>query len=221
MSKVLVIGDLHLPAERPDFLKFCKAVQKKYKTDTTVFIGDIIDHHSISFHNKHPEEDAAIAEYHRVQKAMDDWKKAFPSAKICIGNHDERIQRLGASVGIPAMYMKPFKEVYDTPYWDWDWNFIIDKVMYTHGTGTSSSSVVPSFNTAKTSFMSTVSGHIHSAGAIAWGKGPHGHKIFGFNVPCGVDEGHKMMYYGKNFLKKPVNGAGAVIDGKPYMEIMD
>ena len=82
MSKVLVIGHLHLPAERKDYLDFCKSLKKKYKTDTTVFIGDVIDHHSISFHNKHPEEDAALAEYHRVQQAMKAWKKSFGVAKI-------------------------------------------------------------------------------------------------------------------------------------------
>tara|TARA_R100001015_G_C4632300_1_gene195675 strand:+ start:1196 stop:1861 length:666 start_codon:yes stop_codon:yes gene_type:complete len=221
MSRVLVIGDLHLPAERPDYLEFCKSLKKKYRTDTTVFIGDVIDHHSISFHNKHPEEDAAVAEYHRVQEAMKVWKKTFNKAMVCIGNHDERIQRLGASVGIPSMYMKPYKEIYDTPNWEWEYNHIIDNVMYTHGTGHSSAAIVPALNTAKSSMISIVSGHIHSAAAIAWAKGPNNSKLFGFNVPNGVDETHKMMYYGKNFLRKPINGAGVVIDGKPYMEIMD
>ena len=56
MARVLVIGDLHLPAEHPDYYAFIKDVKRKYRTDTTVFIGDIVDHHAISFHKKHPEE---------------------------------------------------------------------------------------------------------------------------------------------------------------------
>ena len=50
--RILVIGDLHLPAEREDYLQFCRDLKKKYKTNMTVFIGDVIDHHAISFHNK-------------------------------------------------------------------------------------------------------------------------------------------------------------------------
>ena len=42
MSRVLVIGDLHLPAEREDYLDFCKDLRKKYKTTETVFIGDVL-----------------------------------------------------------------------------------------------------------------------------------------------------------------------------------
>tara|TARA_R110002051_G_scaffold47441_1_gene93881 strand:+ start:300 stop:962 length:663 start_codon:yes stop_codon:yes gene_type:complete len=220
MSRVLVIGDLHLPAERSDYLAFCRNLRKKYKTDTTVFIGDVVDHHAISFHAKHPEEDGAMAEYHRTMLKLKDWKKAFPEAKVCIGNHDERIQRIGASSGIPQMYMKDYKEIFDTPNWDWDYEWIVDSVSYLHGTG-ASSGTTPAFNAAKARLQSTVCGHVHSAASVCWTEGPNESKIFGFNVPCGVDRNHKMMHYGKNFLRKPVNGAGVVIERHPYLEIMD
>tara|TARA_R100000234_G_scaffold30832_1_gene18103 strand:- start:705 stop:1367 length:663 start_codon:yes stop_codon:yes gene_type:complete len=220
MSKVLVIGDLHLPAELPNYLEFCKSVKKKYKTNEVVFIGDVFDFHAISFHQKNPEADSAVAEYHRSMERMKDWKKAFPNAKVCIGNHDERVQRLSANAGIPAMYLKDYADVFDTPNWEWKYEWEIDDVTYTHGTGTSSG-VTPAFNAAKCRAQSTVSGHVHSSAGINWMSGPKGQKIFGFNVPCGVDMHHQLMYYSKNFLKKPVNGAGVVIDGHPYMEIMD
>jgi predicted phosphodiesterase len=220
MSRVLIIGDLHLPAERSDYLSFCRNLRKKYKTEETVFIGDVLDHHAISFHQSHPEADSAVAEYHRCMEKLKKWKKAFPTAKVCIGNHDERIHRLSANAGIPAMYLKNYKEIFDTPTWEWEWEWVIDNVSYVHGTGTSSG-VTPAFNSAKARIQSTVSGHVHSVASINWLCGPGGKKIFGFNVPCGVDKDHLMMYYSKNFLKKPVTGAGVVIDGHPYMEIMD
>jgi|TARA_Y100001973_G_C5139688_1_gene302264 predicted phosphodiesterase len=219
MSRVLVVGDLHLPAEHEDYLSFCKAIKKKYKTDAVVFIGDVVDHHAISFHHRHPEEDAAVAEYHRAMKGLKDWKKAFPEALVCIGNHDERVQRVAASAGIPPMYLKEYKEIYDTPQWCWKFEHTVDEVAYVHGTG-ASSGTTPAFNSAKARLQSTVSGHIHSAAAICWTEGPNNKRIFGFNVPCGVNKDHKMMQYGKNFLKKPINGVGVVIDGHPYMEIM-
>lgn len=220
MSRVLVVGDLHFPAERSSYLEFVKKLKRKYKTDTTVLIGDVIDHNAISFHQKNPDTPSAMEEYGSALRSVEAWKKAFPECFVCIGNHDERVQRVGASVGIPQMYLRDFKEIYNTPKWEWDYSFIIDDVYYTHGTG-STSGIVPSLNIAKTSGMSTVSGHVHSVAAISWSKGPNNNKIFGFNVPTGVDESHKLMYYGRNYLKKPVNGAGVVIDGHPYMEIMD
>ena len=219
-TRVLVIGDVHLPAEREDYLDFCKGLRKKYKTNQVVFIGDILDHHAISFHQKHPEADSAVAEYHRAIEKLKDWKKAFPKAKVCIGNHDERIHRLASSSGIPSMYLRDYKDVFNTPGWEWEYEWIIDNVSYLHGTGTRTG-VCPSLNQAKARMQSTVCGHIHSVGSIAWAQGPGENKIFGFNVPCGVDREHILMYYSKNFIRKPVNGAGVVINGKPYLEIMD
>ena len=72
MARVLVIGDLHLPAVHSDYLEFCKTLKKKYRTNKTVFIGDVLDLHAISFHKKHPESDGAMAEY---DKAMEDLKE--------------------------------------------------------------------------------------------------------------------------------------------------
>ncbi len=220
MTKVLVIGDLHLPAEREDYLEFCRGLRKKYKTTETVFIGDVLDHHAISFHQKHPDADSAVAEYHRSMERMKAWKKAFPSAMVCIGNHDERIHRLSSSAGIPGMYLKDYKDIFGTPNWEWEYEHIIDDVAYIHGTGASSGNT-PAFNAAKARAQNTVSGHVHSAASVCWMQGPGGNKLFGFNVPCGVNTEHILMHYGKNFLKKPVNGAGVVIDGHPYMEIME
>jgi len=219
MTRVLVIGDLHLPAERDDYLDFCRDIKKKYRTNATVFIGDVIDHHAISFHNKHPEAEAAQQEYGSVMESLKNWRKIFRDASVCIGNHDERVHRLAAASGIPSMYLKDYKTVYGTPNWEWDYEFIIDGVYYTHGTG--SSGMTPALNIAKSMGNSVVSGHVHSVGGINYTCGPKENKIFGFNVPNGVDRDHKLMYYGRNFLRKPVNGAGVVIDGKPYMEVMN
>jgi UDP-2,3-diacylglucosamine pyrophosphatase LpxH len=114
MARVLIIGDLHLPAVHPDYLEFCKSLKKKYRTNQTVFIGDVVDLHSISFHKKHPESDAAILEYEKAMSDLKEWKRAFPVASVCIGNHDERIHRLAADSGIPPMYLRDYHNLYDT-----------------------------------------------------------------------------------------------------------
>jgi predicted phosphodiesterase len=218
MPRVLVIGDLHFPAEREDYLDFCRDIKKKYKTDTTIFIGDVIDHHAVSFHAKHPEAEAAQQEYGSVMESLKIWRKFFKHASVCIGNHDERVHRIASASGIPSMYLKDYKTVYSTPNWEWKHEFIIDNVYYTHGTGTSGA--MPAMTMAKSMGNSVVSGHVHSVAGINWSNGPTDRKIFGFNVPNGVDKNHTAMYYGRNFLRKPVNGAGVVINGNPYMEVM-
>ena len=50
MSKVLAIGDTHLPAVHPGYLAFCSDLYDKYDCDTAVHIGDFVDHHAISAH---------------------------------------------------------------------------------------------------------------------------------------------------------------------------
>ena len=45
MSRVLVIGDLHCPADLDQYRKHVCKVRSKWKTDRTVFIGDIVDGH--------------------------------------------------------------------------------------------------------------------------------------------------------------------------------
>ena len=219
MTNVLVVGDLHLPAERQDYLQFCKTMKRKHKCTEIMFIGDILDHHAISFHQKNPDSDSAIEEYNKAMSALKKWHKAFPKAKVCIGNHDERVHRMAAASGIPAMYLKEYSDIYETPDWDWEYDHDIDGIYYYHGTGTSGG-LCPAFNTGKARLQSSVAGHIHSTAAILYTSGPTGEKIFGMNVPNGVDKDHKLMYYSRNFLRKPVNGVGIVKDGKPYMEVM-
>jgi predicted phosphodiesterase len=219
MARVLVIGDLHIPAVHPEYLDFCKSLKKKYKTNATVFIGDILDHNAISFHKKHPEAASAIKEYRDVQEGMKVWKKAFKEAKICIGNHDERVHRLAADSGIPSVYLKDYAEIYDTPNWEWSYLHMIDGVLYTHGTGLPSQ--YPAFNLAKSRACSVVSGHSHSIANVNWFEGQDNFRVFGMNVGAGVDIDHIAMNYSKNHIKKSICAAGVVIDGHPYLELMN
>tara|TARA_Y100001938_G_scaffold20502_2_gene26049 strand:+ start:56835 stop:57503 length:669 start_codon:yes stop_codon:yes gene_type:complete len=218
MARVLVIGDLHLPAEHPDYYSFVKDIKRKYRTNTTVFIGDIVDHHAISFHKKHPESISAMQEYQGVVDNLKKWKRLFPSAHVMIGNHDERVIRLNADVGIPPVYLKEYSEVWDTPNWSWEYSTNIDGVHYSHGTG--SGGMAPAFNSAKLTGNSWVMGHTHSVAGIQYLRTPTNKYIFGMNVGCGVDTNHTAMSYAKNYIKKPIVSVGVVIDGHPYLELL-
>lgn len=135
MSKILIIGDTHIPYTRRGYLQFCQDTQKEYKCDTVVHIGDVADFSAVSFHQKNPEMASALAEYEETQRQIKKWYKAFPDAKIVIGNHDDRLIRCAGSVNIPSQMLKSYNLLWDTPTWEWNYNYIIDDIYFTHGTG--------------------------------------------------------------------------------------
>ncbi len=216
MSKVLVIPDLHLPYCRPHFLNFCQDIQKKYKCDKVIFLGDIVDLHSISFHPKNPQLPNAAMECDLARKEIVKWKKAFPKADVCIGNHDSRPVRLAETVSIPENLLKDFSNIWDTPDWKWDWEFVIDDVCYIHGTGCGGEH--PAYNKMKSTGLSYVLGHNHSAAGIKWLASPKS-RLFGMDVGCGVDDKSYAFAYGQFARRRSIIGCGVVIDGVPYHEV--
>jgi hypothetical protein len=217
MSAVLVVGDLHAPATHEKYLSFCKKISRKYNTNKTVFIGDIVDHEAISRHEKNPDLPSAHSEYLIAQKQVNQWYRAFPNAVVCIGNHDERVMRRAKSEGIPSLYLKPYNDVYGTRGWTWAYDHVVDGILYTHGTNWSGKT--PAFNAACYLRRSVVCGHLHSVASISHHNNGTD-TIFGMNVGCGVDAEHLAMLYGRYSLKKPFLSCGVVKDGHPYLEVM-
>lgn len=218
MSRVLVIGDTHAPAMHKDYIPFLKKVADVWKTDKVVHIGDVIDHHSISFHSKHPNSPGVIQEYEEALEQITALYKAFPNTQVTVGNHDKRVHRVVANYGIPAMYLKTFNQLYNTSKWKWVDYVEIDEVYYYHGEGCGGQH--PAFNAAKMRMQSTVVGHYHSSCGIWFQAGPRA-KIWGMNVGCGVDRNHLSLQYSAAYLKKPILACGVVIDGNPFIETMN
>jgi predicted phosphodiesterase len=218
MARVLVIGDTHAPAMHHNYVPFLKSVAATWKTDTVVHIGDVVDNHSISFHDKHPQSDGVVEEYEKTLDQVSQLYKAFPKTIVTIGNHDLRIKRVGAKSNIAQHYFKSFTELYKTPKWKWADNVEIDGVYYYHGEGVGG--IQPAFNAAKMRMQSTVIGHYHSACGVWYQAGPTA-KIWGMNVGSGVDHKHNSMQYSANFLKKPILACGVVINGTPFVETMN
>lgn len=217
MSKVLCVGDIHEPVSRDKYLKFNQDLYEEWGCDTVVFLGDIADWHAISFHAHHPECPGPVDEYDLAYEKIQKWYAAFPKAKVCIGNHDERIIRLAESVNIPKKFLRNFNEVWDTPGWDWDYSHIIDDVYYFHGTG--NGGLYPAPNAARKMLMSVVMGHSHSAAGVKWLASPQ-RRIFGMDVGCGIDDTAYAFAYGRHQIKRSIISAAVVLDGVPYHEIM-
>ena len=182
-----------------------------------MFIGDILDHHCISFHKKDVDADGVTRETELAAEGIAKWVKVFPEAEVMIGNHDERVFRLAADVSIPSRFIKEYAKVWSTPRWKWKRETMIDDVHYFHGTGVSGK--MPALNVAIKSMMNTVIGHVHSTAGIKWACGPD-RRVFGMDTGCGVDIDHASMNYGRNHINRPILAAGVVLDGVPYHEIM-
>ncbi len=217
-SRCLVIGDLHEPSTRKGYLEFCKSLAKKYRTNKTVFIGDVTDWHSISFHVKHPDMPSPKTEYELAWDCIQKWYEAFPEATVIAGNHDRRIIRLAESVNIPANLLRDYQEIWDTPGWEWLDNITIDDVYYVHGDG-AGSGLYPAFNLVRKFGMSVVLGHHHSAAGVKWLVNPH-RRMFGMDVGSGVDDRQLAFAYGKQCPLRSVISAGVVCKGEPHLYVM-
>ena len=78
MSKVLAIGDLHEPFCLDKYLRFCKNVDRKYRCNKVVFIGDVIDNHYSSYHETDPDGYSAGEELDRAIRRIGKWYRHSP-----------------------------------------------------------------------------------------------------------------------------------------------
>lgn len=221
MAIVGIIGDTHIPYELEGYLGFCKKTFKRYGVTRVVHIGDLIDHHAMSFHDSEPRLIDAHKEYVSAKKKLQKWYVAFPNLTLIEGNHDiipeRQLKRLQID---PETWMRNLKDVYDMPK---GWNVVpemyIDNVLYHHGY--SANGVNGFRNDAIKRMCNTVSGHAHSNSGVS-ATASHHRLVWGLAVGCGVDNTKMAFSYGKHFLNKPIISCGIVVHGKhPHVEYMD
>ncbi|GAG41658.1 unnamed protein product, partial [marine sediment metagenome] len=208
----LIIADSHIPFEHPDYLEFCHEIRKKERCGTVVHIGDLVDNHSISYHEHDPDLWSPIQEMEKTDKILAKWFKAFPDVLLTIGNHDSLVDRKGKTVGLPKRCFKPYRDIWGLPDgWEDGFHFEIDGVVYQHGTGCSGK--LAHLDLAISNRSSTVIGHSHSFAGIAYTASSKD-CIFGMNVGCGIHAKSMAFAYGKDFKHKPIVGCGVVCGGE-------
>jgi hypothetical protein len=154
---VLVIGDLHEPFCLDGYLDWCidqyytyKCTEVvfigdvwcidqyyTYKCTEVVFIGDVIDNHFSSYHETSADGMGGADELDFAIKRIARWRNAFPKATVIIGNHDRIIMRKAQTSAIPSKWIRSYKEVLETPDWNFVEHYIQDDVLYQHLTYTS------------------------------------------------------------------------------------
>ena len=206
MARVLVIGDTHCPFDLDSYLDFLKATKKKYKCDTVVHIGDVIDNHFSSYHETSPDGMGGGDELDKAIDRIGRYYKAFPKATVISGNHDRLIKRKVFSAGVPSRWLKGMADVLGTPNWAYTDRIVIDGVQYIHGEGGTAR------RRAKDDQQSTVQGHLHTQAYVEWTVG-NNHRIFGMQIGTGIDFDAYAFAYAKRG-KKPAVSCGVVLDGE-------
>tara|TARA_R110000803_G_scaffold23906_2_gene58188 strand:+ start:8566 stop:9282 length:717 start_codon:yes stop_codon:yes gene_type:complete len=215
--RVGVVGDIHAPFTHPLYRQFCQDVFESWNINSTMFIGDIVDNHAISFHDNETSGLGAEQEADLALAEVDKWKELWPKAKVCVGNHDALHYRKCAKGGLPVRFVQEYSQVWNTPKWNWALQHEIDGVKYVHGTGLSGK--YAAINHAVSQGQSVVMGHIHTAGYVIMHTNPAG-RISGTQTGCGIDIDAYAFEYAKVFKDRCILGCAVVIDGISYFEPM-
>jgi len=211
-DNVLVIGDPHEPFTKEGYLEFCRKIQQEYDCGTVVHIGDAVDNHAVSYHEKDPEGMSAGDEFNLALERMKRWYYTFPNVKVCIGNHDALPFRKAFSAGLPKTWLKTYQELLQSPpTWEWDFVHQVNGVIYQHGTGLSGE--MAAINAARENRQSTVIGHLHTVMNTRF-LASYKDLIFGVTVGCGIDHEKYAFAYGKQNTRKPVVACAVILDGK-------
>ena len=112
--------------------------------------------------------------------------------------------RKAQTSAIPSKWIKEYKDVLETPTWNYVHRIIIDDVAYVHGIGSKA------HIKAQKNFFSTVQGHHHTECYTQWFVGKK-EKFFGMQVGCGIDFSSYSFAYAKAG-KKPAIACAVILD---------
>jgi hypothetical protein len=203
-DNILIIGDVHAPFTLKNYLSFCREQQETYNCGTVVFIGDLIDNHFSSFHETDPDGYSAGEELDRAIEQVNEWYYTFPVATVIIGNHDRLVYRKAFSSGVSKRWIREYKDVLNTPNWEFVENTELFDIDINHGEGGTAK------NRMKSELRSQVQGHLHTQLYVEYAVGAN-FIVWGMQVGCGIDIKSYAMAYGKHY-KKPAIGCGVVLN---------
>lgn len=213
-KNILVVGDLHAPFILPQYLDFCRKQQDIFQCSSVVFIGDLVDNHAISYHEKEANGLGALSELEQAVEQLQKWYKAFPEANIVLGNHDLLFARKVNTAGLPSKIIKSFTDIIEAPRgWKFHDNFVANNVLFVHGTGLSEKTIR---NKALEEQKSIVMGHLHTSAGVEHFT----QRLWGMRVGCGIDNNAYAFNYNKLNTKKPVISCGVVAGHLPIVSTL-
>ena len=220
----LIIGDLHIPFHHVDSWRWLTAIKKKYlnKQSIVLSIGDEVDGHAISFHDKDPgipfspssELESCIETIHMKGGLHE----LFPKLILLDSNHGSLVFRRAKKGGLPLHYLKELKDVYETPKWSWyDEVYLKTRqgnIYVCHGRSSASGKLAGSLG------CSTIQGHYHGKFGVTWYSNGSQSRFCCY-TGCLVDSKSLAMSYGRLHLQKPIMGSTLIsTDGLPTPLLM-
>ncbi len=217
-KRILAISDMHMPYEHPDAIPFLKAVKRKYEPQLTISVGDLGDHHDLSFHKSEPGLVKASQELSLLQNHCRELAKIFPKLLVTVGNHDEIPKRRLIHEGMPTELLKTYAEIYGVPKgWDFVGDITIkdqDSVLYVvHGVAKNGKAL------ASQRGVCVIQGHYHTEARIDYVSTPR-NLLWSMQVGCLIDRTSLAFAYDKLNLNRPIISVGVVINGTPHIEPM-
>lgn len=218
-SCILHICDTHSPYSHPDLIPFLTAVKEHYKPTRVIHGGDEVDCHALSFHDSDPALDAAGPELHKARQGIAALHALFPEMQILHSNHGSLIYRRALKYGIPAEYLKSYREILfpEGGGQGWSWH---DKVRLTLPNGECvqfqhqcSGDVVTA---AAHERASLVLSHEHSKFSVVY-SASRAALYFGMYGGCLLDADSLAFAYGKVYPKKPIIGCSIIINSQPIL----
>jgi|TARA_R110002096_G_scaffold7665_1_gene33011 predicted phosphodiesterase len=214
-KSVLVISDLHIPYHHKDSFEFLKAVKKKFKPDTVVNIGDLLDFHAISMHEHNPDLPSAGDELNLAKSYVRELEQIFPDVTEVHSNHSSLVYRRAIKYGMSSQFLKPYGDFLGTKNWKWADDLTLEmsngkRVHFTHG---KSADVL---KVSQTMGMSAVQGHYHTKLSISYWANPD-NIYWGMQVGCLINQKSLAFSYAKNFSTRFMLGCGIIIDGIPRL----
>ena len=204
-----VFSDTHIPFQHPNYLTFLKDTFAEWGVEEVICLGDLIDNHAISRFQSEPCADGAYLELAKAREAVKELTEAFPNVKMCRGNHDDIAYRQAKTLGIGDVFIKPFREIYGLPpTWELEDEYVIDGVLYTHGTGRGGKHAT--YNIAVDERMSVCGGHTHTGGGVNYIANKT-ETIFALNTGALIDQSAYAFEYSKYSKHRPTLGVGVVL----------
>jgi len=214
--KTLIISDLHFPYAHKDSLPFLKAVKSWLKPDRVVNIGDEVDYHAISFHDKDPDLDNATQELLKAREDIKKLEKLFPKMDLLHSNHGSLVFRKRKYHGLPDYIIKDYPDILDVNKKNWKWH---DKLILHDKYG--SYYFVHNMNKdpLKSSMaisMNFIQGHFHTDFQIKYWSSPEALK-WGMTVGCLIDKDSLAFAYSRVNIRRPILGCAYIENGIPNL----
>lgn len=216
-SRILVVPDLHFPYCHIDSLDFLYKLKKTLNPSKVICLGDELDYHAMSFHDKDPDLDNSGAELVRALGYIDTLHEIFPNMQLLHSNHGSMAYRKAKHHGMPRHLLKSYNDVLGVPKDDWSWHESIVLVLpngqrckFVHG---ASANILAA---SQKLGMSLVQGHHHSLFELRYwsaGNGLH----FAVSSGCLIDDTSMAFAYNKLQVVRPLLGVTFIENSIPYM----